>query len=390
MSPPTPSQLPRLMVDGHIQLDAQRVVPYLIARGRVDVDRVVREGIQIQDLSRRNLNFRVQYPDGTGLLVKQVGARANPDDFSQLAAEADFLQRLAERSCFDELRPFVPEYVDYDGEAGVVSTNLIHPGTSLTKLHLNGGRVAFVPAAATAMGRLLARYHNAGAIGVPDGQLDDVHPRIPIGLSWALGGGQPDVRKFFDELTVDLETRGCALAAARGWARQAGLIHGDMRLDNILLTSGASPDGDLNLRLIDWELAGRGDSLFDMACLIGDYLRFWVLCAQSFRPKDADDFWDVAPFEIEDMRDHVGLVWSTYVEERGWDDGQEAAERDRLQHLLPAALLGFAWEQMANASKGATLEKAPEVATVLVELARRFEAGPDELFDAWLGIGGEE
>lgn len=59
------------------------------------------------------------------------------------------------------------------------------------------------------------------------------------------------------------------LATLRVHQRPHGVIHGDLRLDNVLLRlSPGVPD----LRLVDWELAGQGAPDADVGWLVGDLL----------------------------------------------------------------------------------------------------------------------
>lgn len=56
-------------------------------------------------------------------------------------------------------------------------------------------------------------------------------------------------------------------------------IHGDAKLDNAMW----GPRGEL--RLVDWELGGRGDPRWDLGSAIGDYLARWIASARIERAR---------------------------------------------------------------------------------------------------------
>ena len=94
--------------------------------------------------------------------------------------------------------------------------------------------------------------------------------------------------------------------------------------------AAVDPRGNLNLRLIDWELVCRGDALYDVASWFGEYVRFWLTVGTY------QGIQDPAEFEEARQRDPIDRVvkyltslglWS---EERQRTSAQDvAAEVDR-------------------------------------------------------------
>jgi len=61
------------------------------------------------------------------------------------------------------------------------------------------------------------------------------------------------------------------LAELRAGASELALVHGDMKLDNVLCGPGE------HLLLVDFEHAGAGDPAWDAGAALGDYLSRWLL-----------------------------------------------------------------------------------------------------------------
>lgn len=68
-----------------------------------------------------------------------------------------------------------------------------------------------------------------------------------------------------------------ALDELAATAPSAVFVHGDAKLDNAMW----GPRGEL--RLVDWELGGLGDSRWDLGSALGDYLARWIASAQIER-----------------------------------------------------------------------------------------------------------
>jgi aminoglycoside phosphotransferase (APT) family kinase protein len=85
-------------------------------------------------------------------------------------------------------------------------------------------------------------------------------------------------KQFHDAKTRELpiiDEVHAALAEAAPPQRWTGIVHGDYRLGNVML----SPEGDLRA-VLDWELATLGDTLAD----IGWLLSYWTEAGERGRP----------------------------------------------------------------------------------------------------------
>lgn len=382
----------RIHINGVARLDAQRVVTYLAQVGVLDKQKTLDTGVTVQDVSRRNQNFRVQYGDQTGLLVKQGGAPSNPLVFDSLEVESEVLKELNTLEFYEPLRPFIPKLAHRDASAGILATELISPGTSLTKFHLNGGQIQFPPEVAESIGGVLAIFHRCSAEALRQGHRAG-RIRVPIGLgslastdkAWA----GPGMRTLFESACEGMNTLAKARELVKRWPSGAEISHGDIRLDNFLLTSGESQLGPLNLRLIDWEIAAPGDGMWDLACLLTDYIRFWMLCGQAKQAKTLEEYIEKAPFQLSAIRPFAQALIAMYFRHRSYASEAEMAARARLQDFVSMALLAQGLEYMSNSAKAGVVKEIPSHVQAILALVREYEANPAAKFATWFGSPGE-
>lgn len=387
----TPVNPGGLRIAGKVRLDAERLPEYLIEKGLLSARDIVDGGLVVQDLSRRNLNFSVKIAEAGGLLVKQVGSGNGTTDFSQLRAEADVLHHLNNEPVFAPMDGLVPHLNYYDEDNGIVVTELVTPGTSLTKYHLNAGDVHFPESAAATVATILAAFHESGAEAARRGVVAHMAGKLPLGVTSFVSpyaGNQAKAKRLFDSAYGESPQIKRIQSLLEDWGAHQQMFHGDIRLDNFLLTAGRGGTGGLNLKLIDWELAGVGDPLWDVACLQADYLRFWALCASNFNPKDADDYVNVAPFEKTAMAGFLATFWRTYAHARGWSDDERRSQERRLRGILPTQILALAWEHVSNMSRDTEVEELPHMFWAMAGLSDLLENDWDAQAPALVGIGG--
>lgn len=151
----------------------------------------------------------------------------------------------------------------------------------------------------------LARLHatdvraaGLGELGRPEGYLDRQVER------WQQQWQRTKTRELaaMDELGAWLRDRVPRVSANRGWS----LVHGDYRLDNVILDAG-----DLSVRaVLDWEMATLGDPVSDLAVA----LVYWTEAADGLRRRVpvAEDvtsgpgFW-TRPRVVAEYADRTGL-----------------------------------------------------------------------------------
>jgi aminoglycoside phosphotransferase (APT) family kinase protein len=213
--------------DGHSNLtyavdDGKRIVvlrrppPPPISRGSHDV---LREARILRALA------------GTGVPVPEVLA---------VAAASDVM----------DVPFYVMEHLD-----GVIATTVLPPGldTPAQRSALAGALVDVL----AALHGVDWRACGLGDLGRPEGFVDRQLDRLPL-LIASPGGALP---ALFAGLRDDLR-------ASRPVSGQASLIHGDFRLGNLMLARDAPAR---IAGVLDWELAGIGDPLADLAYVLATY-----------------------------------------------------------------------------------------------------------------------
>jgi aminoglycoside phosphotransferase (APT) family kinase protein len=97
-----------------------------------------------------------------------------------------------------------------------------------------------------------ARVVGLGNLGRPEGYLERQLHRWKQQLHASHSRDLPDLEQLGSRLTTTLPAK-----------RHASLVHGDYRLDNVVV----SPTGTVNA-VLDWEMATQGDLLTDLASLV--------------------------------------------------------------------------------------------------------------------------
>ncbi len=209
-----------------------------------------------------NLTYAVQ--DGKRTLVlRRPPPRPFPRGANDVLREARILQALAgtdvpvpevlavaAASDVMDVPFFIMEHLD-----GVVATAVLPPG-----LDNRAERSALADAVVDVLAALHDvdwRGRGLGDLGRPKGFIDRQLDRLPL-LIAADDGALPAP---FAELRDGLR-------ASRPDSDDAALIHGDFRFGNLMLA------GDPPARVVgvlDWELAGLGDPLADLAYLLATY-----------------------------------------------------------------------------------------------------------------------
>jgi hypothetical protein len=198
------------------------------------------------------------------LLVKwphrAVGLRSDNEGF--------WLSQLADLATLEPLRSSFPRLLAGGLEAGVMVLDAVAECRTLREAVADG---AGPPAEWWA--RFAATLGMLHAIDVPDDVRSDANRQLNLPLpasfhltteEYALGCGDG-----FGHYVASIQAASEELTRLRlGWQASA-LIHFDLTGDNVLIedSSSGSP-----LRIVDWELAGLGDPMYDVGSLLSHLL----------------------------------------------------------------------------------------------------------------------
>lgn len=254
------------------------LVQYLLEQGLLSRATVVRNGFELEPVGRRNHNFRVCTGGRDGVFVKQV-QRPEPGAWHTLWREAVLYAQVDRSARLHSLRDLLPRVLSADGARGTVVTALVPESRTLLEVSGDDAQPSGVWFAH--IGAALMMVHGAAHLLVLE---PDLRPHLPSGIPWILelplrpgvltGSVSGPAAPLFLTLLGGFPALWSGLAATRlGWQADV-VMHGDLRWDNVLLSGGAE---DGRVVFADWELFDIGDSAWDVAALVRD----WVLISHT-------------------------------------------------------------------------------------------------------------
>jgi hypothetical protein len=325
-------------------LASRKLVQYLLDIGAVDVEAVVGGDLMVVDCTRRHRNHKILRRGGAGCFVKQARPDQPLSDQSlHREAVCGWLVREDER--FAALRPLLPQWRAYDATRRLLVTELLPESENLAERHARLG--GFPAETATMLGQALGRAHAGVSLPPAGAPGTEVFPRA---LPWVLtmhtlADSQFERMSGGHAQILGLVRRHAEFPAAleslrQGW-RHDGLIHGDMKFENCLVLTGGEPQ----LRIVDWELADFGDTLWDVGGVLQAYLNTWVLSMPEFDEADAERLMRHAQHPLEALQPAMQAFWQAYVALR------PEAELDPCVQYAAARMIQTVYEHMAQASQ---------------------------------------
>jgi aminoglycoside phosphotransferase (APT) family kinase protein len=322
---------------------------YLIGRSLIGPSDIVEDKLKIVDVSSRNRNFIVHRNVGASYILKQAVDRATVESIANEAR----VYRALENSCGFR-RGFCPEMLDFDDVEGVLVLELFPHALNLHEHYLRFGR--FSRRIARDLGKALGTLHSLPAVnGFLEGD-----PKANMALSpawpWVFSLHRPDLPIMFEISQANMDmirTIQNDAAFSEGidtligsWTVDA-MIHSDLRWENCLITA----EGRRDLKIVDWELAGPGDSCWDVGSIFGAYLGLWVQYLPIAANGSQESFVEGARYPLAAMRPAIDAFWLAYADTRGLD---AAAARPCLLRSISfgaVRLVQGAFERMQNAGQ---------------------------------------
>ena len=284
-------------------LDQSQIGQYLLSLGLLKPRAVVEDGLTVVDASRRNCVFIVTMRSGPTYAVKQAGPRSA----ATLEHEAAVVRVLADAP---ELTARVPTVVHEDPEMALIVLRS-PPGARDFSEHQSAGR--FPRAPARSLGRGLAALHrlDPGGLDAP----------TEVERLWGLSLPEPphDLMLDLSSTAQDLVARLQAnpqmvdrLMLLRDTGREDAFVHGDLRWDNCLAIAAPGSRRRTRVLLVDWELAGRGDSAIDIGTVLAEYLSTWVGSIPIVEMANPGRLLLLAKYPLRRMQPAVDAFWSAY------------------------------------------------------------------------------
>jgi Ser/Thr protein kinase RdoA (MazF antagonist) len=263
-------------------LDVDTATPYLLDKKLIDPAAVLDGELTVISAARRNRNLRVETPAG-GYLIKQ------PDDPTHggqhtLRAEAAFYSFCQQEPAAAAMAEVLPRLVFFDPDRSLIALELLPGATPLWQRFRATGPQAFPFEIGRQVGQALGVVHRTfrdpAVLSAPD--LAWLSPAVP----WVMMVHKPGPELLATISPANYQTLriiqsqgqlGESLDRLRGAWLPDTAIHGDVKSDNILVSTPAGPDADgETVRLVDWELVQRGDPAWDVAGVFQDVVLFWI------------------------------------------------------------------------------------------------------------------
>lgn len=242
-----------------VPLTAPLIPSYLLGLGSI----AAHDPTQVSVRGGRNTIFEVGPPGGPPkFVVKQFG----PSD-NELASFNREIQ-VARAAAPPAVEPIS---VDPDRRA------LIYPALGESLWRRLTERQQLPQHTPAAVSRALATLQNAS---LPPAEPPPILQRLAHPTAGRLDLAQR--RVLTSLLAAGDAVDHAALNVRREWSAHAGRIHGDLKLEHVLLAT------DGTIHLIDWELAGAGPPLWDRAGLIQSTLAHAILDGGSWSPSHRD------------------------------------------------------------------------------------------------------
>jgi Ser/Thr protein kinase RdoA (MazF antagonist) len=239
-----------------------QAIHHLLRIGLLTPAQLLDEEIGITEWFGRNRLLRIDRSSGASITIKQP-READTLDAATMWTEAAIFWLTANDSDFARLAPWVPRFFHYHEPDKVLTIEFV-AGDDLMSRLIAG---SVTPALFRELGAAFATLHgpvSRALSGKPERRL------FGTMLPWALCLGSAQTRyappsqaavAIHDDL-LRRPSLVAALSAARAAWRGDAVIHGDAKAMNVVIP----PDG--SIRLIDWEIAGLGDRLWDLAGIV--------------------------------------------------------------------------------------------------------------------------
>jgi hypothetical protein len=300
-------------------------IAYLLKARLLGEKDVLDKSFAIFDVTRRNKNYRIIAP-GLSFLVKQGTSSLAQEAIGSLTAtlanEARACRFLLSLNG-GTLRNFVPECRLYDSENDVLILRTLGNGQSLAAYCSTTQRIPVLPS--RLLGKALGAVHHATRVAnlsIKDSTLHHHRPWLfsilPYPPRWFLeqaSGGMIEivhmVQRFPDF---------CALLEqlSSQWSINA-LIHGDIKWDNCVVAPGSSGGPTNRLIITDWELAGFGDTRWDVGCALAEFLVFWLSSGPADPKISPASFAEHTRYRLERFHPVVRALWAEYCGEANFD-----------------------------------------------------------------------
>jgi hypothetical protein len=331
-------------------LDQSEVATYLLRRGLISEACIVDGDFQVVDASRRNRNFKAISKGGPSYMLKQGVARSSGDSLAYESGVYKLLGAISGDGM--RLRDHLPDHYGYDEREGVLILELLRDAVNFSEHHAQRRRCPVRSAAA--LGLALSRCHSLSRPSL----LTIDAGRLPLRTPWVLSLHRPGPELFREVSSANLQLIRIIQSTAEfsrqldelreGW-RVDSLIHNDIKWENCLVRR-ADPNGEVQVKIVDWEFAGRGDSCWDAGAIFSNFLSSWLFSVPVTGEEPPDRYLELAQYPLQPMQPAIRAYWRAYA--RGIGLRPEGAHEFLMRAMRYAAarLIQTGFEQMQHAT----------------------------------------
>jgi aminoglycoside phosphotransferase (APT) family kinase protein len=281
--------------------------------------------IRVWVISRRNHNVVVEVDGRPTWFIKQIQYPL-PEVAVSLAREACFYVAAQNGMVSAQLTGLLPKCILFDPENSVLVLECLN-GVDAAEAHNRVGR--FDTRIAHLLGQILAAVHSEQTSALYSASSD------PHMLPWVLRPYRTEYSTSLMSIWVsnfeaDSKTATALDRLRSTWTVDA-LMHGDARPDNFVLCPGSAASA-FDIKLVDWELAGRGEALWDCAGVLQYY---WVQWAE---------WTGMSAYSWQALRSAVIAFWESYCRHRHMSLGRSRGLLVRAISFTGARLIQSAYE----------------------------------------------
>lgn len=360
-------------------LTSSSLASWLTQRGLIDPASITAGQFAIQEVEHHNRGFRVYRPADNPLYVKQLREFDRPNILC-LEREAAFGAAVAACMSAPWLTSRIPTFLDYDARHHAVTVQLL-PETE--NLHLWMERAASIPnSVARGVGELIGRFGSTEC----DDLLASIGERLCPGkcpwiLSFPVDQGAGSLSPANEQLLGLLQSDDLITASldelSSNW-KPVSLMHGDLKWNNMLVTTDAEAEPDWYV--IDWEMVDRGDPLWDLATMVQCWWYYWVLSTPPQYLTSLDDLLARRRQAFEETRPSFTALWNGFRMATQLSEEDLPETRRVVARFAAARLLQTVYELLHT-------EDAISVsAAIMVQMSHRILESSESVTDFLPGV----
>ncbi len=251
------------------------------------------------------------------------------------------------------LRRYLPRCYRFDPAQRLLVLESVSGSRNLAQHHLSSGR--FSSAIARELGKAVGILHAAVRAG--SGETEEIR-RLPANPPWVFGLPRPTLQLYLASSGGNREFLKIVQASGDlGPVRRArnGMEGGHAHpwrpeVEQLFRGDGVrfAARRRARIRLVDWELACRGDASWDVGGLFSEYLNLWLSAIPISGDEPPDRYLDLARFPLPAMWPSIRAFWIGYVHAARLAPRDAAERLVRAVRYSAARLVQTAYEQLQD------------------------------------------